>query len=279
MKPEASGYKKVAIAALEPNPWNPNRMSGALFAKLVKNIEITLKQKQHKGQGLVKELPPIVVRPHPTDKDRYQIIDGFHRYKAYKQLKVLTDISIFVMDVDDEAAKLLTANLNYLRGEKDPARYTTLISEMMEGGMPLQQLGDLLPEDEADISDLITTYGDPESVKSLLSAQDDKEAKDLAENALSDDRIFVEMRFNVSVAQAKIVQKEIDRIGKVLDGNNIEGRALEFMAVQSGQTELPPELEAAKAKVPPKKDKKSDSKKSSKDRAKEKLAAMRRGES
>lgn len=237
-KVEETGYRKAPIVALEPNPWNPNRMPGALFTKLVKNLEETMK----KG----KEIPPVVVRPHPTAKDRFQIIDGFHRYKAFKQLK-FTDIGIFVMDVDDQTAKMLTMNLNYLRGDKDPERYTSILSDLMDGGMSLDNLSELLPEDEADISDLITTYGDSAAIRKLIEAQDEHVQKN-SESGLSDENTFVELRFPVSVAQAKVVQREIDRISRTLDGNNLEGRALEFMAVQSGQTELPPELVKAKDK-------------------------------
>lgn len=235
------GYQRVPVTSLEPNPWNPNRMPGGLFTKLIKNVEDTLKENGR--------IPPVVVRPHPKDKDRLQIIDGFHRYKAFKQLKK-ADIDVFIMDVDDEAAKLLTANLNYLRGEKDPEKYTALLTDLMgEGEMTLDQLAELLPEDEADISDLITTYGDGAAIRKLIDAQDEKQATDKTDG-LKDENTFVELRFNVSISQAKVVQREIDRIGKALSGNNVEGRALEFMAVQSSQTELPPELvENAKPKA------------------------------
>lgn len=231
------GHRKVPVVSLEPNPWNPNRMSGALFAKLVRNVGETLRTNG--------SIPPVVVRQHPDDPDKFQIIDGFHRFKALKQLKK-TDIDVFVMNVSDEAAKLLTGNLNYLRGEKDMEKYTTMLGELLDGGMSIEELSDFLPEDEADIADLITTYGDGETIRKLIEAQDSANAGDGVAEALHDDKVFVEVKFNVSISQAKVVQREIARIGKVLVGNNVEGRALEFMAVQSAQTELPPELAAAK---------------------------------
>lgn len=257
------GYRKVPTSALEPNPWNPNKMQGSLFAKLVKNLEQTLKKN--------KRIPPVVVRPHPTDKSKLQIIDGFHRYKAFKNLKQ-ADIDVFVMDVDDEAAKLLTANLNYLRGDKDPEKYTTLLSDLMEKGMSIDNLSELLPEDEADISDLITTYGDGEAIRRLIEQQDANEAREKGDGGMKDDSMFVEMSFNVSVAQAKVIQREIDRIRKALHGNNLEGRALEYMAVQSSQTELPPELDVPTA---PSEAKKAEAKTDAKSKAKERLKRMK----
>lgn len=255
-------HKKVLVTALEPNPWNPNKMPGRLLVKLTKNIEETLK----KG----KSIPPVVVRPHPTDKGRYQIIDGFHRYKSFKQLKV-PDIDVFVMDVDDATAKLLTMNLNYLRGDKDPEKYTTLVSDLLEGGMTLDDLSALLPEDEADISDLITTFGDGEAIRQLIAAQDAAGVRDTVKD-LNEDNVFVELRYNVSVTQAKVIKRELDRISARLAGNNTEGRALEFMAVQSSQSELPADMIGPEPKPPaPKKNGKL------KDKMSDRLKELRKG--
>ncbi len=44
------------------------------------------------------------------------------------------------------------------------------------------------------------------------------------------------MKFNVSRSQAEIIEQELSRICSVLEGKNLRGRALEFMAVQSAQT-------------------------------------------
>lgn len=260
-KPDGLGYRRVQMTELEPNPWNPNKMPGVLFAKLVKNLEETLKKN--------KRIPPVVVRPHPTDKKRLQIIDGFHRFKAYKQLHQ-TEIDVFVMDVDDEAAKLLTANLNYLRGDKDPVKYVSMLADLMEHGTTLDRLSEMLPEDEADIEDLITTYGDGAAIRGLIDSQSETATREAAD-ALSDDNLFVELRFNVSASQAKVIQREIDRIGKVLHGHNVEGRALEFMAAQSATTELPHEL------VPKEEEKPEGERKIDKARAaaKEKLRKMK----
>lgn len=236
--PKAGGYAALPTDSLVPNPWNPNRMSGAFFEKLKNNIEKTLKTVPAKGGQ--NQVPPVVVRPHPEHEGKFQIVDGWHRWKVYRALK-MTEIPAFVIDVDEPSAKLLTANLNYLRGEKDPAKYTVLISDLLEKGMSMDELESLLPEDSADISDLITTYGDGEAIRRLIDEQSEDGARE-ASTALADDNVFVEVRYTVSNGQAKVIQKEIDRIGKALAGNNTEGRALEFMAVQSSQCDLPTDM-------------------------------------
>ena len=68
--------KTIVLSKLIAHPDNPNVMSDSTFRKLVRNIERT---------GLYE---PIVVRPHPDEKDhsatadKFQIINGHHRVKA-----------------------------------------------------------------------------------------------------------------------------------------------------------------------------------------------------
>lgn len=49
---------------------------------------------------------------------------------------------------------------------------------------------------------------------------------------------FKEAKFWIAKDQEKIVEAEITRISSLLDGKNVRGRALEFMAVNSSQTDL-----------------------------------------
>ena len=56
---------------LEPNPWNPNRMTGAIRRKLVLNL---------KRDGFV---APLLVRKLG---DRYQIVNGEHRWRIAQEL-------------------------------------------------------------------------------------------------------------------------------------------------------------------------------------------------
>lgn len=258
-KSKPLGNFKVELSRLKPNSWNPNRMQAVLFEKLKKGLADVVKK--------TGRIPPVVCRPHPTEKGIFEIIDGYHRWKAYKELK-FDVIDVVSLNVDDSTARILTGNLNYLRGERDPKKYAELLSELLNDGMTVPELEAILPEDEADITDIIATYGDSDAIRGLLDS-DDKVGEKSKKELLDEDNVFVDLKFPVSISQSRIIQAEIDRIGKSLVGNNIEGRALEFMAVMSSQSDLPPDL------VLPSERKKKEGLKGLKAKARERLNRLK----
>ena len=58
---------RVPLDRLRPHPANPNRMDPERRATLARHIE---------GSG---RYPPLVVRPHPTEPEAYQLLDGHVR--------------------------------------------------------------------------------------------------------------------------------------------------------------------------------------------------------
>lgn len=99
---------KVAIETVAPNPWNPNVQSDAMFKKEVASI---------KELGLLGSI--LVRKINHTAPVLYQILDGEHRWKACKELGY-TEITIESMgEIPDQTAKLLTIQLNNLRGKDD----------------------------------------------------------------------------------------------------------------------------------------------------------------
>ena len=107
-------------------------MSEAKFRKLVRNIERT---------GLYE---PIVVRPHPKEKDHFQIINGHHRVKALEQLGH-KEADCVVWDVDDEQTAILLTTLNRLGGSDVPAKKIELLKKLTQR-MKAAQLAKLLPQ-------------------------------------------------------------------------------------------------------------------------------------
>ena len=57
----------ISLNALDAHPDNANHMPAATLAKLITHI---------RDSG---EYPPLIVRPHPKNADRFQILDGHHR--------------------------------------------------------------------------------------------------------------------------------------------------------------------------------------------------------
>jgi hypothetical protein len=131
----------IAINKLLPHPANPNVMSESNFRKLVRNIERT---------GLYE---PIVVRPHPKEKDCFQIINGHHRVKALEKLGRY-QADCVVWNVDDEQTAVLLATLNRLCGSDSPAKKIALLRELTER-MAAKDLAKLLPQTAKQIERLI----------------------------------------------------------------------------------------------------------------------------
>lgn len=221
-----TGALRVSMSRIVPNTWNPNKMVPELYKKLKRGIKQTLKE--------TGDIPPIVVRPN-EERGAYEIIDGYHRWKVLQELGE-KKIRVHSIDVDDKTARILTTNLNYLRGSPDRSKYAENIVELIGMGMSTEDLASILPDN----AEMISMYIDEASLSfEAYKALQDDDADDLAKMGedyeSSDDDIWVKLRFRVSVTQAKVIEQEIARIGGHLKGRNVRGRALEYMAAQSSQ--------------------------------------------
>jgi len=127
---------ELPVSALTPNPWNPNRVPPDLYAKLRAYIE---------REGFVE---PLVVRPKD---DRFEILGGFHRSKIAGELGYET-VPCVVVDLDDRRAKILSVNLNELKGQSLPALMAELIHDLSRD-LSLEDLASQLPWDAAQLAD------------------------------------------------------------------------------------------------------------------------------
>jgi ParB family chromosome partitioning protein len=127
-----NSIQSIALEKLVANPDNPNRMSGATFGKLVRNIKRTGRYE------------PIVVRPHPQRGDHFQIINGEHRCRALAKLGYKTADCI-VWDIDDEQADILLATLNRLGGSDELGKKLNLLKRLNKK-INADELSKLLPQ-------------------------------------------------------------------------------------------------------------------------------------
>jgi ParB/RepB/Spo0J family partition protein len=128
----ASAIQSIPLDKLVAHPDNPNRMSKANIAKLVRNIEQTGRYE------------PIIVRPHPQRGNYFQIINGEHRCRALAKLGYKTADCV-VWDIDDEQTDILLATLNRLGGTDELGKKLELLKRLnkrMESG----ELSKLLPQ-------------------------------------------------------------------------------------------------------------------------------------
>jgi len=130
----------IELGRLKAHPDNPNRMSKANFAKLVRNI---------KRSG---RYEPLVVRPHPTQTGCYQLINGHHRRDALSELGY-KKADCIVWDIDDGQTDIALATLNRLSGTDVPAKKSALFRRLTRS-LDAAQLAKLLPNSAKQIQRL-----------------------------------------------------------------------------------------------------------------------------
>jgi ParB family chromosome partitioning protein len=145
---------EIDVDRLEPNPWNPNRMSTEMYEKLREYV---------KKEGLVE---PIVVRPRG---EGYQILGGYHRWRIAHDLGYET-VPCAVVDLDDRRAKVLSVNLNEMKGQS----VTSLLSELiydLNKELTLEDLETMLPYTEGELKDCLEIMKIPDGLEALLNEQ------------------------------------------------------------------------------------------------------------
>ncbi len=129
---------ELPIDQVEPNPWNPNKQIPQVA------------QAERESITRFGFVDPITVRVVPGEHDRWQIIDGEHRWREARDLGYET-IAAVILDVTEDEAKKLTIVLNETRGDAD----VVLLGQL------LQQLADTddfrvaLPYTDGDLAQLL----------------------------------------------------------------------------------------------------------------------------
>jgi ParB/RepB/Spo0J family partition protein len=148
---------EVEVAKLKPNPWNPNRMSDEMYHKLREYI---------KREGLVE---PIVARPK---SDGYQILGGYHRWKIAKDLGYET-VPCAVVELDDRRAKILSVNLNEMKGQSVSSLLSILVHDLSQE-LTLEDLESQMPYSEAELKDALELMKIPDGLEALLDEEVEK---------------------------------------------------------------------------------------------------------
>lgn len=130
MKPYSSpvyNIRRVPIDKIQANAYNPNSVAPPEMKLLYKSI-------LEDGYTM-----PIVCY-YLEDQDKYEIVDGFHRYTTMLQHKDIYDreggclpVSIIDKPISDRMAS--TIRHNRARGSHDIGLMTNIVSELVESGM------------------------------------------------------------------------------------------------------------------------------------------------
>ena len=205
--PSRIGPRQIPLDDLVPHPLNSNVMPPEYREKLLAHIRRTGRY------------PFLVVRPHPTEPGKYQVLDGHHRIGVLRELGH-SEARCDVWDVDDREAKLLLATLNRLEGQDQPLRRAQLLHELL-GEWNAADLGGLLPETEAEILDL----------HSLLEFPADEIAEQLAAEAEDREKALpVVIHFVVSHEQAELIEAAVERASDGVVGRDRKARGLANLA-------------------------------------------------
>ena len=205
--PSRVGPKQIPLDDLVPHPLNSNVMPPEFREKLLAHIRRTGRY------------PFLVVRPHPTEAGKYQVLDGHHRISVLRELGH-AEARCDVWDVDDREANLLLATLNRLEGQDLPLRRAQLLHELL-GEWSATDLGGLLPETEAEIEDLHSLLEFPaEEIADQLMAEAQAREKTLP----------VVIHFVVSHEQAEVIESAIERASDGVAGRDRKARGLTNLA-------------------------------------------------
>jgi ParB family transcriptional regulator, chromosome partitioning protein len=199
---EALVMVQVPARFLEPNPWNPNVMSPEMFDKEVRSIQ---------EFGFV---DPLTIREHGTD--RFQIIDGEHRWKAGMSIG-MEQFPCIVIDVDDDTAKELTIVLNETRGTSDQVKLADLVRDLAQR------------RDQARLQVLPFT---PQRLRAMITNSDQIDwdsLRDKREKMKQDREHWVERVFRMPVEAARVLDEAVAKV-KAQEGIDQEWRALEMIA-------------------------------------------------
>ncbi len=201
------GAQMVPLEDLVAHPLNSNVMPENLQAKLRAHIKRTGRY------------PFLVVRPHPQEPGRFQVLDGHHRVAVLRSLGH-QQARCDVWDVDDREAKLLLATLNRLQGQDQPIRRAQLIHELL-GDISAEDLAGLLPETEKQLEELHALLEFPaEEVAAFLEEQAEQEEKILP-------RV---MSFVVTPEQEALIERAVERASDGTPGRDRKARGLTNLA-------------------------------------------------
>lgn len=181
--------RKVKVSAISPNPLQPRRtFTDAELDELAASIS---------ENGL---LQPLVVRPTPGAKDRFELVAGERRFRAVSRLG-WDDVSVVVRDASDETLLVLALVENLQREALNPLEeaegYRTLGERF---SLTQADIARAVGKDRSTVANFLRLLNLPPSVRklvesgeltmgharALLSVPDPVRAADLARSAVKD---------------------------------------------------------------------------------------------
>jgi ParB family transcriptional regulator, chromosome partitioning protein len=157
--PAEAEVRKVPLAAIVPNPLQPRRnFTDGELDELAESI---------KQNGL---LQPLVVRPAPGSRDRYELVAGERRLRAVSRLG-WGEVSVVVRDASDETLLVLALVENLQREALNPLEeaegYRTLSERF---ALTQADIAKAVGKDRSTVANLLRLLNLPPSVRKLVES-------------------------------------------------------------------------------------------------------------
>jgi ParB-like chromosome segregation protein Spo0J len=107
-----------------------------------------------------------VVRAH---EEGFQILGGFHRWQIAKELGYPT-VPCVVVDLDDRRAKILSVNLNEMKGQSLPSLLASLVHDLSKE-LTLEDLETQLPYSVSELKDSLELLKIPDGLEAFLEEE------------------------------------------------------------------------------------------------------------
>jgi ParB family transcriptional regulator, chromosome partitioning protein len=157
-----TGVRYIAIDRVEPNPSQP-RMTFDEDAL----AELAASVKEH---GV---LQPVLVRPHPSDPQRYQIVAGERRWRASRAAG-LREIPALVEKLDDDTALEIALIENLQREDLSPLEEAVMYDRMVtDHGYSVRRLAQKIGKDKGYVENRLRLADAPTEIKQLVSLRKD----------------------------------------------------------------------------------------------------------
>lgn len=166
MKKKQTKQRKSEFVPLEkcrPNTWNPRGMNKKEFEALKLSI------KEHS------QTQPIQVRPI---KNGYEIIGGYHRWLAMKELGFL-EVEVNITSMNDDEAQIFSLQDN-IHGNDDLLRLGKLVYELTEKGYSIKKIAHVYGQEEDLLKDALKVAQE-EISKKLQKLKDEINKENLVE--------------------------------------------------------------------------------------------------
>lgn len=230
---EASGEdigrptKAVPIEFIVANPTQPRkRFDEAAIDGLVESV-------REKGV-----LQPILVRPHPTETNFYQIVAGERRWRAAQRAKI-HEVPVLVKDLSDRDTLEIALVENIHREDLTPMEEAEGYQRLMDEFSHTQEaLANAIGKSRSHIANMLRLLSLPEEIKSmiddgLLTAGHARaligasNAEDLAHMVVQQDLSVRQTEKLAQSAKQNPVDSTMAKIGKAVDLRDPDTVALE----------------------------------------------------